>query len=705
MVGRTTVVVAHRLSTIRNADTIAVVQQGQIVESGSHEDLVGREDGVYSALVHLQQLATTNEGGLKDKTRHSRRISKGSISARVSLSQRSLSAVTPIASGDGGEEDGEAYPLAAQKEERVRAPKGSFRKLIKMTRPDWAYSMAGIIGSMFAGCIHPSIAVLLGELLSVYYRTDKESMKKGVVEICLIFVGIGLAAPLIFILQHYSLAVVGERLVKNVREKIFATILRNELGWFDEEDNNSSQVAGRLASDASNVRVAIGDTISVLLQNFSLLVLSLVLAFTTEWKMAVVAIGLVPAVSLGFLAESWALHGFAADKAKAYIRATQVAGEAVANIRTLAALNAEDKIQALYALQLEGPAKQSFRKGQMAGFGYGLAQYIQYSSFALILWYSGRLGSRELATFGDCAKTFMIMVTSSYAAAETLTIAPTLSQARQAVTSVFQVLDRVTQIEPNDSQGRKVEKIGGEIELKDITLAYPSRPDFLVLKKLSLKVLAGKSLALVGASGSGKSSIISLIERFYDPISGEVLIDGTDIRKYNLLALRQHIALVQQEPALFATTIYENILYGKDGASEAEIIEAAKAANAHRFISSLPNGYKTQVGEKGIQLSGGQKQRVAIARAVLKDPAIFLLDEATSALDAESEKIVQDALERLMKGRTTIIIAHRLTTIQGAGSIAVLQDGDIVEEGSHSGLLGQGGIYSRLIDLQTRTGS
>ncbi|CAM6101410.1 unnamed protein product [Calypogeia fissa] len=674
MVGRTTVVVAHRLSTVRNADIIAVVQQGHIVESGSHEDLLLREDGAYSALIHLQQLAsTTTKGSPRDSIPYSRSLAAGSPPGGVSPTWRSLM-------GIGREEVGKSHNLK-RKEECVKASKRSLLKLVVMTMDDWKYSIAGLMGSMLAGCIHPSIAVVLGEMLSIYYRTDKESMKKGVLEGCLVFIGIGVAAPFIFILQHYPLAVVGERLVKHVREKMFATILRNEPGWFDEEDNNSSQVAGRLASDAANVRVAIGDTISLLLQNFTLLVLSLVLTFSMEWKIALVMIGLIPTVALGFLAESWVLNGFAGDKAKAYSIATQIAGEAVANIRTLAALNAEDKTQALYALELEGPAKQSFWKGQKAGFGYGLAQYLQFSSYALLLWYSGVLVERRLASFGACAKTFMIIVTSSFAAAETLTIVPTLSRAGQAVASVFQVLDRVTRIEPNDSQGRSIGNIRGDIELKDVTLAYPSRPDLLVLRKLTLMVHSGNSLALVGASGSGKSSVISLIERFYDPISGEVLIDGIDIRRYNLLALRQHIALVQQEPALFATTIYENILYGK---------------------SALPDGYKTQVGEKGVQISGGQKQRIAIARAVLKDPAIFLLDEATSALDAESEKIVQDALERLMKGRTTVIVAHRLSTIQGAGSIAVLHDGNVVEEGTHSGLLRQGGRYACLIDLQSR---
>lgn len=243
----------------------------------------------------------------------------------------------------------------------------------------------------------------------------------------------------------------------------------------------------------------------------------------------------------------------------------------------------------------------------------------------------------------------MVLVIAAFAIAETLSLAPDLVKGSQAVRSVFHVLDRETEINANDPTAEVVDNIKGDIELKHVTFAYPTRPDALIFKDLSLKVQAGRSLALVGSSGSGKSSVIALLERFYDPLSGRVLIDGKDIRRLHLRSLRRRMALVSQEPALFATTIYENILYGRDGATEQEVHAAAMAANAHNFISALPDSYKTQVGERGVQLSGGQKQRVAIARAVLKNPAVLLLDEATSALDAESEKIVQEALDRLMQ--------------------------------------------------------
>lgn len=249
--------------------------------------------------------------------------------------------------------------------------------------------------------------------------------------------------------------------------------------------------------------------------------------------------------------------------------------------------------------------------------------------------------------------------------------------------------------------GRKLDKLSGHIEFKDVSFRYPSRPDVAIFNKFCLDIPAGKIVALVGGSGSGKSTVISLIERFYEPLSGEILLDGNNIKGLDLKWLRQQIGLVNQEPALFATTIRENILYGKDDATMEEITRAAKLSEAMSFISNLPERFETQVGERGIQLSGGQKQRIAISRAIVKNPSILLLDEATSALDAESEKSVQEALDRVMVGRTTVVVAHRLSTIRNADVIAVVQGRKIVETGSHEELISNpNSAYAALVQLQ-----
>jgi len=262
------------------------------------------------------------------------------------------------------------------------------------------------------------------------------------------------------------------------------------------------------------------------------------------------------------------------------------------------------------------------------------------------------------------------------------------------------VIDRVPEIDVKEGTGQTKEKLEGQVRLKKLSFAYPTRMDQTVLKGFNLNIDPGQTVALVGPSGSGKSTVIQLLERFYDPTKGGVFVDGVDIREYDLKWYRKNIGLVSQEPILFSGTITENILFGKPGASMEEVETAAKMANAYDFIVQQPEGFETKVGEKGTQLSGGQKQRVAIARAILKDPKILLLDEATSALDAESESLVQDALDKLMKGRTTIIIAHRLTTVRNADKICVVMKGKIVEEGDHKTLLEKGGVYANLVSKQ-----
>lgn len=395
------------------------------------------------------------------------------------------------------------------------------------------------------------------------------------------------------------------------------------------------------------------------------------------------------------------LKGFAGDTAKAHAKTSMIAGEGVSNIRTVAAFNAQEKILSLFCHELRFPQKRSFHRSQTSGSLFGLSQLALYSSEALILWYGAHLVSKGLSTFSKVIKVFVVLVITANSVAETVSLAPEIIRGGEAVGSVFSILDRCTRIDPDDSEAETVESIRGEIEFRHVDFSYPTRPDVLVFKDFNLRIRAGQSQALVGASGSGKSSVIALIERFYDPNVGKVMIDGKDIRRLNLKSLRLKIGLVQQEPALFAASIFDNIAYGKEGATEAEVIEAARAANVHTFVSALPEGYKTTVGERGVQLSGGQKQRIAIARAVLKDPAILLLDEATSALDAESECVLQEALERLMRGRTTVLVAHRLSTIRGVTSIGVVQDGRIVEQGSHSELISRPeGAYSRLLQLQ-----
>jgi ATP-binding cassette subfamily B (MDR/TAP) protein 1 len=300
----------------------------------------------------------------------------------------------------------------------------------------------------------------------------------------------------------------------------------------------------------------------------------------------------------------------------------------------------------------------------------------------------------------DVLRAFFAVFLAAFSFAQAQMHFPDVAKGKAASQRVFAIIDRAPAIDASAPGGERPAACAGAVELRGVAFAYPMRPDAPVFQDFSLEVPAGKTVALVGPSGSGKSSVVALVERFYDPQAGAVLLDGVDIRQLNLKWLRAQMGLVSQEPVLFNMSVAENIRYGRPEASAEEVAAAARSANAHAFIGALPEGYDTRVGEGAMQLSGGQKQRVAIARALLKDPKVLLLDEATSALDAESERVVQEALDRLMVGRTTIVVAHRLSTVRGADAIAVVSQGRIVEQGAHGELMRAGGAYARLVQRQ-----
>ncbi|RDX81090.1 ABC transporter B family member 2, partial [Mucuna pruriens] len=687
MVGRTTVIVAHRLSTIRNADVIAVMQGGKIVETGNHEELISNPNNVYASLVQIQETAFSRghlsvDPYLGGSSRRLGESSSRTTSFRGSF--RSDKESTSRAFGDGAESVGSSRQV-------------SVRRLYSMIGPDWFYGVFGTLCAFIAGAQMPLFALGISHALVSYYM-DWDTTCREVKKIAFLFCGAAVITVTVHAIEHLSFGIMGERLTLRVREKIFAAILKSEIGWFDDINNTSSMLSSRLETDATFLRTIVVDRSTILLQNVGLVVASFVIAFMLNWRMTLVVLATYPLIISGHISEKLFMQGFGGNLSKAYLKANMLAGEAVSNIRTVASFCSEQKVLDLYANELVEPSKRSFNRGQIAGIFYGISQFFIFSSYGLAL-YGSVLMEKELSSFKSIMKSFMVLIVTALAMGETLALAPDLLKGNQMVASIFEVMDRKTGI--LGDVGEELKTVEGEIELKRINFSYPSRPDVVIFNDFNLKVPAGKNIALVGHSGCGKSSVISLILRFYDPTSGTVMIDGKDIKKLNLKSLRKHIGLVQQEPALFATSIYENIVYGKEGGSEAEVIEAAKLANAHGFISALPEGYSTKVGERGVQLSGGQKQRVAIARAVLKNPEILLLDEATSALDLESERLVQQALDKLMQNRTTVVVAHRLSTIRNADQIAVLEDGKIIERGTHSRLvLNTDGAYYKLVSLQ-----
>lgn len=392
------------------------------------------------------------------------------------------------------------------------------------------------------------------------------------------------------------------------------------------------------------------------------------------------------------------LVGFSRGIQEMHRKASIVLEDAVRNIYTVVAYCAGNKVMELYRLRLKKIYKQSFLQGMVIGFAFGFSQYLLFACNALLLWYTSRSIKNGYVDLPTALKEYMVFSFATFALVEPFGLAPYILKRRKSLISVFEIIDRVPTIDPDDNTAVKPPNVYGSIELKNVYFSYPTHPKTTLLSNFSLKINGGQTVAVVGVSGSGKSTIISLIERFYDPVSGQILLDGRDLKLYNLRWLRNHLGLVQQEPAVFSTTIRENIIYARHNGTEAEMKEAARIANAHHFISSLPHGYDTHVGMKGVDLTPGQKHRIAIARVVLKNAPILLLDEASSAVESESSRAVQEALDTLIMGnKTTILIAHRAAMMRHVDHIVVLNGGRIVEQGSHDSLIARNGLYVRLM--------
>ncbi|OEL26086.1 putative multidrug resistance protein, partial [Dichanthelium oligosanthes] len=691
--GRTTIVIAHRLSTIRNAHLIVVMESGEVKELGSHDQLIANENGLYSSLVHLQQTRYSREAteaGGTGRTSNVEQSKSQNVNRRDSAVCRSSSTRSM---GDAKNDCNIEKP---------KLPVPSFRRLLLLNAPEWKQALIGGFSAIVFGGIQPAYSYAMGSMISIYFLRDHEEIKDKTRTYALFFAALAVLTFLVNIGQHYSFDVMGEYLTKRIREQMLEKILTFEIEWFDRDDNSTGVICSQLAKDTNIVRSLMGDRMSLVIQTISAVFIAFIMGLIIAWHLALVMIAAQPIVVICFYARRVLLKSMSKKSIQAQSECSKLAAEAVSNIRTITAFSSQGHILRLFDQAQEGPRKESIRQSWFAGLGLGTSMSLLRCTTALDFWYGGRLIAEHHITAKALFQTFTILVGTGRVIADAGSVTTDLAKGADAVASVFAILDRETEINPDNREGYKPEKLLGEVDIKGVDFAYPSRPDVIIFKGFSLSIQPGMSTALVGQSGSGKSTIIGLIERFYEPLRGVIEVDGRDIKTYNLRALRRHIGLVSQEPTLFAGTIRENIVYGTEIASEAEIEKAARSANAHDFISNLKDGYDTWCGDQGIHLSGGQKQRIAIARALLKNPAILLLDEATSALDSQSEKVVQEALDRVLVGRTSVVVAHRLSTIQNCDLITVLEKGIVVEAGTHASLMAKGpaGAYFGLVSLQ-----
>ncbi|XP_043474594.1 ATP-dependent translocase ABCB1 isoform X1 [Leptopilina heterotoma] len=677
--GRTTIIVAHRLSTIRGADKIIVLMNGEVVEQGNHDYLMGLK-GHYHSLV-TTQATSIDSIQVKEVNKF---INKKEMNANENEDE--LCAISKI-------------PFEAAIEEIQNEI--STMKILKLSKPEWVYISFGCLASIFVGLSPPIFSTFFGDVIDELSGPDTDLIRKRTKIYCVRFILAGIFIGLSNFAQYYLLGLASECTTLRLRGLIFQAMLKQEIGWFDRPINGTGALCSKLSTEVAAVKGATGQRIGIIVQSYSTIVLSIAMSIYYEWRLGLLGTLFIPLIlitknlqNLMYKEETCSYH-------KNLERSTKIAVEAVSNIRTVIALGIQDNCYHSYVASMQPSLALAKRNTHYRGLIFAMARSISYIALACCMYYGGYLMKEEGIPYSTVFRISQALIMGTVMVACAFAYVPNVQKGLQAAANIVSILERPPEIQ-NPLEIKKTEKFYGQVAYKDVVFKYPSRNEVKVLDGLNLMIPAGKTVALIGPSGCGKSTMVQLLERFYDPLGGTVRIDNNSIDTLLLNTLRMQMGLVSQEPTLFARTIAENIAYG-DNTREApmwEIIEAAKQANAHEFITTLPLGYETKLGDRGTQLSGGQKQRIAIARVLIRNPKILLLDEATSALDSESEKVVQAALDKTRQGRSCILIAHRLSTVENADEICVINEGQIIESGTHKELLEKKGAYYELLCLQ-----
>jgi ABC transporter fused permease/ATP-binding protein len=568
------------------------------------------------------------------------------------------------------------------------------RRLVSLARPE----LPRLVVATIALLISSSMVLAYPQVIRYMVDAVVEGESLEAVDLAtLVLLGAFVVQSVFSMLRAWLFTVAGERIVADLRKNLFRAIISQDIAFFDER--RTGELTNRLASDTTVLQNAVTVNVSMVLRHTMSTLGGVVLLVWMSPVLAGVSMAVVPVVAVGAALYGRLIRRLSVKVQDALAASTEVAEETIAGVRTVRSFAREASEVDRYGQRVEDSFALAAKRALAIGGFSGIAGFLGYGALALVVWYGGRMVLDGRLTIGDLTAFIVYTMIVAVSLGSLAGLYGDFMRAVGASQRVFELMDLTAAIEMADGN-TPPERIEGRVRFDHVRFAYPSRPDVTVLDDFDLAIEPGELVALVGPSGAGKSTVASLLLRLYDPQSGALAVDGHDIRSFDPRQWRERVGSVSQEPILFATTISDNIRYGRADATDEQVRAAARAANAEVFVDAFPEGFDTLVGERGVRLSGGQKQRIAIARAVLRDPRVLILDEATSALDAESEHLVKEALDRLMEGRTTIVIAHRLSTVIDADRVVVLDGGRVVQSGPHDGLMNEDGLYRRLVERQ-----
>ena len=670
----TTVIIAHRLSTIKNADLIYAIKEGKVLEQGTHQELLAK-NGYYAGLVK-SQLAQDELESKEANIASALQRKKSSVLERMNSRQHSSQVIDPNVAIE-----------QLEKGKVIKVDRGRLFSNLKGTKLDM---FLGTFGSAMTGALNPATGFILAMSINALSSTDDDTIKKDGLFYSMMYLLVAVVNGFCMFLKIWRFCNIAVKITSTLRKKVVEKYLHLHVGYFDLPENAPGGLLTKLSIDTTQLNSIVFTLMGDMVNVAANVIVGLVLGFYFSWRLALICICFIPFIVFANVVRNQTQHKGRDKDKKINVEAGSILSECVVNTKTIYSFNFQQPAVDMYLGILEESKHDFTRDSFLNGLFLGIGTFAQFCCNATLFHYSAVFIFDGTLNFKDMNKVINVLITTATGIGNGLASVGDYKKATNAFKSLFSTLDTECLIditEEGNMNKISAKDIKGKIEFKNVSFAYPTRKDQKILKNISFVIQPGQAAALVGYSGCGKSTIVQLLERYYDPDEGEILVDDVNIKDYNLIELRRKIGLVSQEPVLFKRSVYNNILYGNLEATKEEVLEAARKACIMKFFT------KNDQGKKEDPVSGGEKQRLAIGRAFLKNPVILLLDEATSALDKESENEVQKSIYELQKQRTSISVAHRLSTIEKSDVIFVLEAGKIVEKGTHQELINLQGKY------------